>query len=78
MLEARYFNWKSEETKRLLQQLTLKINDENLQIGKASAQCLLSLCRTEGIKLTANNLSIGFLHKLKDFLVNTVAKLPNA
>ena len=46
MLEARYFNWKSDEAKKLLQQLTLKINDENVQIGKAAAQCLLSMCRT--------------------------------
>ena len=78
MLEARYFNWKSEQAKRLIQQLTLRINDDNLQIGKASAQCLLSLCRTQGIKITASGLSVGFLQKLKDFLMHTVAKLPNA
>ena len=78
MLEAKFFNWKSDESRKLLQQLSLKINDENIQIGKASAQCLLSMCRTEGIKITASMLSIGFLQKLKDFLINTVVKLPNA
>ena len=56
----------------------MKIQDENLQISKASAQCLLSLCRTLGIKDAASSLSIGYLQKLKDFLVNTVSKLSNS
>jgi hypothetical protein len=41
-----------------------KAGDDNLQIAKAAAQCLLSLCKNEGVKLTAGSLSIGYLQKL--------------
>ena len=78
MLEHRFFNWKSEESRRLLQCLSLKISDENMQIGKAAAHCLISLCRVDGVKSTASMLSIGYLQKLKDFLESTMTKLQNS
>lgn len=57
--------------------MTLKVNDDNIQIGKAVSQCLISLLRADGVKITASMFSVGFLHKLKDFFISTVFKLPN-
>lgn len=55
-----------------------KAGDDNLQIAKAAAQCLLSLCKNQGIKETASMLSIGYLQKMQDFVNTTEQKLPNA
>lgn len=55
-----------------------KAGDDNLQIAKAAAQSLLSLCKNEGIKETAASISIGYLQKLYEFLNTTEQKLPNA
>jgi hypothetical protein len=57
--------------------MTLKVSDDNIQIVKAASQCLLSLLRAEGVKVTLSMLSVGFLQKLKDFYMSTVLKLPN-
>lgn len=57
--------------------MTLKVNDDNIRIGKAASQCLISLLRADGVKITASMLSVGFLQKLKDFFISTVFKLPN-
>lgn len=78
ILEMRYFNWPSEPSRRLLQNMITKAGDDNLQIAKAAAQCLLSLCKNEGVKQTAQNMSIGYLHKLQEFLATTEQKIPNA
>ena len=43
--------------------MIMKAGDENLQIAKAAAQCLLSLCKNEGVKQTTENISIGYMHK---------------
>lgn len=48
-----------------------KAGDENLQIAKAAAQCLLSLCKNQGIKQTTSTINIGYLNKLSDFLNST-------
>lgn len=63
ILEVKSFNWESEASKRLLQNMIMKAGDENLQIAKAAAQCLLSLCKNEGVKQTTENISIGYMHK---------------
>jgi hypothetical protein len=51
--------------------MIVKAGDENLQIAKAAAQCLLSLCKNEGIKQTSENISIGYMHKFLEFLSTT-------
>lgn len=76
MLEARNFSWTSDSSKKLLNMMILKAGDENLQIAKAAAQCLHSLCKHDGVKETAALLSIGALQKFIDFLNAALVRLP--
>ena len=76
ILEVKNIRWESPETKRLFQTVIQKAGDENLQIAKAAAQCLLSLLKNESIKKTATFLSLGYLNKLYDFLTTTIQKIP--
>lgn len=48
----------------------LKVNDENNYVAKAAAQCLVSMCKIEEMKSLVKKLSLGFLLKIKDFLIN--------
>ena len=57
--------------------MIMRAGDENLQIAKAACQCLLSLCKNEGVKETATLISAGYLQKFIDFLATTTQKMPN-
>ena len=76
ILELKNMKWQSEESRRLLQTIILKAGDENLQVAKAAAQCLLSMLKNAAVKKTVQFLSIGYLSKLYDFLTTTIQKLP--
>lgn len=54
----------------------MKAGDENLQVAKAAAQCLLSILKNSSVKKTISSLSIGYLNKIYDFLTTTIQKLP--
>ena len=78
LLEVKHFNWHSEESKTIIEHMLMNINDNNPYISKAAAQCLLSLCKVDGIKFLANNLSFAYLSKLKAFVEDTTLKMPGS
>ena len=47
IMELKKFDWTSDESKFLFETLLLKTLDENTYVAKASAQCLISMCKIE-------------------------------
>jgi hypothetical protein len=52
-----------------------KIEHENLFVSKAASQCILSMCKMEGIKEVAKKLNEEYVLKLKKFLEDTFLKM---
>lgn len=46
-------------------------------ISKASSQCILSICKMEGIKRMAKTMNNETVRKLKKFLEEVIQKLPS-
>ena len=46
-------------------------------ISKAASQCILSICKMEGVKTIVRKVSIECVRKLKRFLEDVLQKLPS-
>ncbi len=68
ILELKKFDRSSDESKVLFETLLLKTLDENTYVAKAAAQCLISICKIDGVKTLVKKLSLGYLNKVKAFL----------
>ena len=68
ILEAKHFDWSDDHSRNLVETLVGKVDHENLFVSKAASQCILSICKMEGIKLVVQRLSEESVRKLKRFL----------
>ena len=53
-----------------------KIDHDNLFISKAASQCVLSMCKMEGIKIMVKKMAEDTIRKLKRYLEDVIQKLP--
>jgi hypothetical protein len=66
-MEIKYLDWNSNEFKRIFELLLAKLKDANNLVLKAAEQCLLSLSKTEEIRIFSKRLSPTSLNQLKAF-----------
>lgn len=76
ILQAKHFEWTDQRSKKLVETLVNKIENENLFISKAASQCVLSICKMEGIKVLVKRMDVQIIGKLKKFLEDVLEKLP--
>ncbi len=76
ILQAKHFEWTDQRSKKLVETLVNKIENENLFISKAASQCVLSICKMEGIKVLVKRMDVQTIGKLKKFLEDVLEKLP--
>ena len=57
ILEARQFDWADPRSRKVVECLLDRIEHSNLFISKAASQCVLSLCKMEGIRTMVKKLS---------------------
>ena len=76
ILEAKHFDWSDDNARNLVETLVGKIEHENLFVSKAASQCILSICKMEGIKLVVQRMSEDSIRRLKRFLEDLLQKLP--
>jgi hypothetical protein len=64
----KHFDWADPRSLRLIETLVSKIEAENLFVSKAASQCVLSICKMEGMKEIVGQLSKDCIRKLKNFM----------